>query len=273
MPALSGASWARIHPPAMHVMLGMMPKILALLICCLVALPSHATLVAVEGDARHPKTDRLLYREAHLLRREGERPVERMVLYRCPNGIAFARKTVDYRSSALAPDFELVDARGYREGLRREQGKPVVWSSDSAARALGSTKGPLVADAGFDEFLRQRWPQLIAGKPQTLAFAVPAFGRSLPFKVRSLGTQNGDTIHRFELRLDGLLGLVASEIRLEYDNSDRRLRHFAGLTNIRDARGDQIEARIAFPKAPLPVDAQRWQTAADEPLAACALGR
>lgn len=251
----------------------MTPKNLALLLCCLVALPSHAALVAVEGDARHPKTDRLLYREAHLIRRDGERPLERMVLYRCPNGVAFARKTVDYRSSALAPDFELVDARGYREGLRREQGKPVVWSSDSAARALGSTKGPLVADAGFDEFLRQRWPQLIAGKPQTLAFAVPAFGRSLPFKVRSLGTDNGNTVHRFELRLDGLLGMVASDIRLEYDNSDRRLRHFAGLTNIRDARGDQIEARIAFPQTPQPVDAKRWQTAAAEPLAACTLGR
>ncbi|MBN8214048.1 MAG: hypothetical protein J0M09_14090 [Xanthomonadales bacterium] len=245
----------------------------ALMLCCAITVPAHAALVAMEGNARDPDNHRLLYREAHLIRREGERPVERMVLYRCPNGVAFARKTVDYRNSALAPDFELVDARGYREGLRREQGKPVVWSGKSPARGLGAAKAPLVADAGFDEFMRQRWPQLIAGKPQALAFAVPAFGRSLPFKVRSLGPDNSDIVHHFELHLDGLLGVVASKIRLEYDNRDRRLLHFTGLTNIRDARGDQIEARIGFPQAPQPADAQRWQSAADEPLAACPLGR
>jgi hypothetical protein len=253
----------------------MLPKTCVLMCCCLVALPSHAALVAVEGDARNPKTDRLIYREAHLIRREAERPVERLVLYRCPNGVAFARKTVDYRRSALAPEFELTDVRGYREGLRREGGKTLVWSGADAPRALGTSKTPLVADAGFDEFLRQRWPQLAAGRPQPLTFAVPAFGRSLPFKIHSTGdrVESGHRLHRFELRLDTLLGVVTSAIRVDYDTNDRRLRRFTGPTNIRDARGNQIEARIDFPQAPLPVDAQRWQTAVDEPLAACTLGR
>jgi hypothetical protein len=253
----------------------MMPKTFAPLLCFLIALPSQAALVAVEGDARNPKTDRLIYREAHLIRREAERPVERLVLYRCPNGVAFARKIVDYRRSALAPEFELIDVRGYREGLRREGGKTLLWSGADAPRALGTSKTPLVADAGFDEFLRQRWPQLSAGRPQPLAFAVPAFGRSLPFKVRSAGDriEGGRRMHRFELRLDNLLGVVTSAIRLDYDTNDRRLRRFTGPTNIRDARGDQIEARIDFLQAPLPADAQRWQTAADEQLAACPLGR
>jgi hypothetical protein len=247
----------------------------ALILCCAFALPARANLVAVEADARNPKTDRLLYREAHLIRRDGERPIERMVLYRCPNGVAFARKTVDYRRSTLAPEFELIDVRGYREGLRREGGKTLLWSGADAPRALGTSNTPLVADAGFDEFLRQRWSQLAAGQSQPLTFAVPAFGRSLPFKIRSAGDrlEGGHRMHRFELRLDNLLGMVASAIQVDYDANDRRLRRFTGPTNIRDARGDQIEARIDFPQAPLPADAQRWQTAADEPLAACTLGR
>ena len=236
---------------------------------------AQAALLSVEGHARDPKSDRLLYREEHLFRREGERPVERLVLYRCPDGVAFARKRIDYRSSATAPEFELVDARGYREGLRREGGQTMIWSGSKPPRPLRKSDGPLVADAGFDEFLRQSWSQLGAGKSQALAFVVPAFGRSLAFEVRGLGRRgSGDAaVQRFELRLEGLLGKVTSPISVEYTITDRRLRRFAGLTNVRDGRGDQIEARIDFPDAPQPAEAQRWQTAAAVPLASCKLGR
>ncbi|MFZ5636181.1 MAG: hypothetical protein ACOY82_06290 [Pseudomonadota bacterium] len=254
--------------PAIH-------RPVALVVLLGLALPAQARLIAVEGDARDPDNDRLFYRESHLVRHEGERPVERLVLYSCPDGTAFARKRVDYRESALAPAFELIDARGYREGLRRERGRTLVWSGETAPRAIATGAAPLVADAGFDEFLRLRWPRLTAGEAQPLTFAVPAFGRSLPFKVRNTGLrrEGDDRVQRFELRLDGLLGRVAGAIRVDYDAADRRLRRFTGPTNIRDARGEQIEARIEFPRPPRPVDAQAWETAMGRPLARCALGR
>ncbi len=238
------------------------------------AWPASANLTAEDGLARDLDSNRLLYREAHLIRREGARTLERLVLYRCPNGVAFARKRVDYRGSAFAPEFDMVDVRGYREGLRREGGQTLLWTGTKAAKALAATKSPLVADAGFDEFMRQQWAPLTAGRPQPLAFAVPAYGRSLPLKVRSTGTlaRDGDRLHRFELRFDGLLGLVASTIRVEYDTQDQRLRRFTGLTNIRDAGGEQIEAEIDFPQPPRAADAQRWQAALTEPLARCTLG-
>lgn len=268
---------AQAHPAMQMCRIGLMKIILPVIavMLCVLAPPVHASLVAVEGDARDPKNNRLLYREAHLIRRSGDTPVERIVLYRCPNGVVFARKRVDYRSSALAPEFELVDARGYREGLRRERGQTMLWSGSDAAKSIVGSKTTLVADAGFDEFLRQRWPQLTAGQPQSLAFAVPALKRSLPFKIRSTGIRGrgDDKVHRFELRLDGLLGALTSAIAVEYDADDRRLRRFTGLTNVRDVRGDQISAQIEFPQPPQPAEAQRWQAAAEQPLAACALGR
>jgi hypothetical protein len=238
------------------------------------AWPAWANLTTEEGLARDPDSDRLLYREAHLIRREGARTIERLVLYRCPNGVAFARKRVDYRGSAFAPEFDMVDVRGYREGLRRESGRALLWTDTKPAKALAATKSPLVADAGFDEFMRQQWVPLTAGRPQPLAFAVPAYGRTLPLKVRSTGTlaRGGDRLHRFELRFDGLLGVVASAIRVEYDAQDQRLRRFTGLTNIRDASGDQIEAEIDFPQPPRPADTRRWQAALTEPLARCMIG-
>lgn len=237
----------------------------------LAALPAHATLLAIDGDARAPDRSRLLYREHHLVRYDGDRPLERLVLYRCPDGRAFARKRVDYGASALAPDFELTDARGHREGLRRDDGRLLVWSGDGAARPLARAQELLVVDAGFDEYLRRHWAAAISGRPQVIAFAVPAYGRSLAFKVRGQPARNATGPHRFELRLDGLLGRLAPAIRVEYD-AQRRLRRFVGPTNIRDARGEQVEAEIVFADAPRAVDAREWQAASRTPLASCALG-
>lgn len=240
--------------------------------CLLAILPAHATVLAVDGDARSPDRSRLLYREHHLIRQDGDRPLERLVLYRCPDGRAFARKRIDYRPSALAPDFELVDARGHREGLRREGSRVLVWSGDDAPRTLSLSGGTLVADAGFDEYLRRHWIAATSGRPQPIAFAVPAYGRSLSFKLRGQPMRDTTGQHRFELRLDGLLGRLAPAIRVEYDDQ-RRLRRFVGLTNIRDARGDQVEADIVFAGSPREAGTAAWQAASGTPLAACTLGR
>ncbi|HST28966.1 MAG TPA: hypothetical protein VLK26_11430, partial [Rudaea sp.] len=54
------------------------------------------------------------YQEIHYLLGD-----ERLVVYTCPDGKPFARKTIHEGSDAQAPDFSLLDARwGYREGVR-----------------------------------------------------------------------------------------------------------------------------------------------------------
>lgn len=235
---------------------------------------AQASITRHDGEARDPDTRRVLYREEHLVRRDGDAPTERLVLYRCPDRTAFARKRVDYRRSRLAPDFELIDARGHREGLRREGARTLVWSGDAPARALAATEAPLVADAGFDEFLRTRWSTLTAGEPQRLAFAVPAYGRSLTFKIARAPAAKADrdALHRFELRIDGVLGRMLPGITVDYDRDERLLRRFLGVTNIRDARGEQVRAEILFPRSPQPADDALWKAASAEPLARCRLG-
>lgn len=82
---------------------------------------STAELRHYEGEARDPDSGALLYREKHLVRLSEGEPQERLVLYRCADGTAFALKQVDYRTSRTAPEFTLEDVRtGYREGLRRD---------------------------------------------------------------------------------------------------------------------------------------------------------
>ncbi|MGH8031709.1 MAG: hypothetical protein ACREO8_04915 [Luteimonas sp.] len=57
--------------------------------------PASAALLSVQGEARDPANGRLLYREDHLIRADGPAPLQRVVLYRCPDGTAFARKRID----------------------------------------------------------------------------------------------------------------------------------------------------------------------------------
>jgi len=238
--------------------------------------PLLATVHSVEGEARDPVSGNLLYREQHLIRSADARPVERLVLYRCPGGKAFARKRVDYRPSLMAPSFALEDTRaGYREGLRRNAATTLVWSGDGSPQALAKTQRSLVADAGFDEFLRARWSPLLAGTPQALAFVVPSFGRSLAFQVRPLGRGDigGEPVERFRLSLDGLLGAVGPHMEVAYDAGDRRLRRFTGLTNLRDDRGRQLRARIDFPSPPRAATEAAWHDGEVAALSPCRLGR
>ena len=251
---------------------------LALGMLALAAAPAAASLHAVRGEARVIDGGRLLYREEHLVREEGGVPAARLVLYRCPSGPAFARKTVDYRDSATAPAFSLVDARdGYREGLRRRHGRIEVWSGRGtpAPAALEPVEAPLVADAGFDEFLQRHWDALLAGQAPAFAFVVPVRGRALGFEVEHLGAERieGVPVERFRLRLDGLLGLVGPNLVVAYTADDHRLRRFKGLTNLRDDAGEPLQARIDFAGPPHAVDDDAWQAALDEPLVDCTLGR
>jgi hypothetical protein len=90
---------------------------LVLLLCPV--LPAAAQQVLrQEGRAYAPADGRLLYRETHWL--QGPAAARsRLVLYRCVDGRAFARKWMTPQGSPQTPDFAFEDARnGYQEGLQ-----------------------------------------------------------------------------------------------------------------------------------------------------------
>lgn len=250
-----------------------------LLLASAPSLVAAASLSFEEGVARNPGTATEMYREQHWIRREGEQPVERLVLYRCPNGSAFARKQIDYRPSALAPNFTLDDRRaGYREGLRRSPG-PVVFfreNGKTTERSASAGGAPLVVDAGFDEFIRKQWAPLVAGKTLPLNFAVPSRLRSMSFSVSRAGEGQiaGEKSWLFRLKLTGLLGLIAPSIDVSYGQQSRRLLRFEGMSNLRDdAAGKPLIARIDFVNPARAASEGQWQAALNAPLSGCRSGR
>lgn len=238
---------------------------------------AQAAITFEEGLARDPDSNQLLYREQHLVRRGDGQVLERLVLYRCSDGTAFARKRVDYRASAQAPSFALEDARdGYGEGLRRSGAGETVWvreGADGSERSAPLRPHPqTVADAGFDEFIRRNWQPLLAGESVPLRFAVPARLESLGFKVSRVGTARfgSEQAELFRLRLGGWLGWIAPHIDVAYGRDSRRLLRFEGLSNLRADDGEsQLQARIEFPAPAVDAGEPQWREFAGAPLSAC----
>jgi hypothetical protein len=245
----------------------------------LAALPATAAYREEVGLAADLDSGEALYREQHLMRAAPDGGLlERLVVYRCVDGTPFARKRVDYRGAAAAPSFQFEDVRsGYREGVSRTGGAPRVFVDrpDAEPKQAPLPEGNLVADAGFDQWVRREWPRLTAGESVPMAFLVPSRLTSYDFKVYEVEGDEVDAAgdRRFRLRLGGLLGWIAPHIDVVYAERDQRLLRFEGLSNLRDDAGDDpLKVRIEFPEPPKAVDAEAFSRLAAEPLRACRVG-
>jgi hypothetical protein len=207
------------------------------------------------GHARDLKSGRLLYTESHAISNAGTPRETRVVTYACPDGAPFARKQLAYEASRLAPTFRLEDARsGVIEGIARDARGLEVFARADAKSPLHTARVDgqgLVADAGFDEFVRASWDALERGEPVVAPFLVPSRLDSLAFKVRKTGESriDGEVVSDIRLSLAGVLGWLVPDLDVSYRKRDRRLMRFRGTTNLRDAGGKMIEARIDFPAA------------------------
>jgi len=231
----------------------------------------QAAWTTYEGAAVSLRDGSPAYTERHFVLREPAGPVERLVLYLCPDGEAFARKRVRYADSPFAPAFELHDGRdGYREGARRQDDTLWLFSRTPGGREREGRVAldpELVADAGFDEFVRRHWDRLVEGERLALRFALPARGEAYRFRVQRVpGT--ADEL-RVRLQLRGVLSLFADGIDVAYDLHDRRLLRYEGLSNLRDDEGRQAAVRIDFPEPARPAGEDRVEAARRQELGAC----
>ena len=111
-----------------------------LFVCCAAAVllsAASATFAAGEdtfirytGTATALRGDKFLYHEEHVMHFHGGQIADRVVLYTCRDGTAFARKTVSYVDE-LSPDFLLEDAsNGMRQGSRTDaKGREILFQS------------------------------------------------------------------------------------------------------------------------------------------------
>ena len=219
----------------------------------MLAAPVMADVRYEQGKAWDAAKQRLLYTESHWTRYMNGAPAERTVLYQCADGTPFARKEINYLPSVMAPAFSFRDARhDYREGLIWQAGTASLWYSEDGDRKTRplSAAPNLVADAGFDQFIKLRWSALAGEGRQSLNFVLPSRLSSYAFTVRTAGNQlyRNEPAQAFTLGLSGLLGVLGPDIEVLYSKDSRRLLRFKGISNIRDdSGGGQVDAVIEFP--------------------------
>jgi hypothetical protein len=224
----------------------------------LFAAPNMAATVIADrflsysGTATAPHSTEILYSEHHVLHFRDGRLADRVVLYTCRDGRPFARKTAVY-GNPLAPDFLLEDrSTGMREGVRSEGDQRAVFFR--RVRVETEKWGPLpsvpglVVDTGFDEFIRANWQQLMTGQGVEMHFLVPSRLESMSFQVQRLHADSLDGIPTevFRLKLAGVLGWVLPGIDVSYSADDRVLMRYEGLSDLRDAAGNNFAASITF---------------------------
>jgi len=246
------------------------------------ATPGRAAAAAVDsyvtytGTATAAHSDEFLYRENHVLHYRDGKLMGRVVLYTCRDGEAFARKTVAY-VDPLSPDFLLEDAStGMREGVRTQGNVRQVFFRDGRVAAEKSGTVPqvdgLVADAGFDAFVRTNWQTLMAGNSLRMHFLVPSRLEEMNFNVQHVRSDRTDgiAVEEFRLKLSGMLGWVAPSIDVYYSSSDHTLIRYVGLSDLRDASHDNFNAKIDFPpEERKPGDEQSMRAALQTRLTAC----
>lgn len=197
-----------------------------------------------EGIAYAPDGKGLLYRETHWV--VGKR---HLVLYRCPDGRAFARKRLDYASHPTAPDYEVTDARdGYRTGVQTTAaGREAFLQARAGQRARrAALPAGAVVDAGFDAFIRTAWDRLGGKGRVAVPFLVPSRLQAMDFQVEARPLRAAGA-RVFRLSLASWIGGVLPHIDVTYDAATRTLLRFQGMSDVRDGRGRNLVVDIRFP--------------------------
>lgn len=204
-----------------------------------------------EGEAYSLDSKALFYREVHTLILDNDMPISREVDYINPNGKVIVHKTSTYKGTPTTPDFELTDFRdGYQESAEADNKKRILSVKENtdtpiSIKRLGKPEYTTVVDAGFDEFVREQWQGLLAGKTATFSFAAPARLEYVDFRL--IPIRQDDSTLTVEMRLKSRwVSWLLDPIELEYDLTSQRLLRYKGLTNLRDDQGNGIKAEIFY---------------------------
>lgn len=207
-----------------------------------------------KGEALDLKKRTPLYIEEHEEQyRDGARTFL-ATTYRDIEGRIIARRSVDFSKSTLAPDFQTEDLRsGYLEGAERvEGGVRLYWRKttiDPLQERIVAVPSPAVVDAGFNNFVQERWDSIMRGERLQMYFALPFTLDYYRFRLYKDEEKviNGRNVAIVRCEIDNIvLRLFVKPIVLAYDTGTRRMVSYNGISNINDEEGKSHLVRIEY---------------------------
>lgn len=213
-----------------------------------------ADSVSFTGTAYHLTKGNLIYTEHHQVGiTEHDEYRDAKVIYKNNQGNLIASKTLIFDERKTLPDFEFKDTRTGTKIKVKKSDTDFRVDYEAADEQLSNViaiKDNMVVDAGFDQLLLQKWPQLLAGKTVEFEFLAPTRGELIGFQLIPT-KQDKDHIHFVLQPQAWLIRLLVDDIKLTYQKSTKRIIRYEGLTNIEEfvneqATGGYYEARIEY---------------------------
>ena len=224
----------------------------------LLAIAGHQTAVAAQlpeyvvGNAYELNGSELLYTETHckLNRRASE------VFYQSGDGELIAHKALDFQSGSYSPSFvqfnlqsnEKVEVSFVDQSVLMSMTGPDDNEQKDRHPVTDIERKPVVIDAGFDQFVRRNWDELVAGKSMEFQFPLASRSTMISLQISPSTCQyETETDQCFKLEAASwLFRMLSSPIELGYDKERVRLNRFRGLSNINDENGDGLIVDIKY---------------------------
>lgn len=176
------------------------------------------------------------------------------------DSVTIAVKDLDFSNSLVIPNVRQLDARtGELREANMENNKLAMKYREATDKKMEQATISLdkidVLDAGFNEFVRSHWEQLIAGEAIPVNFGSIAHQKTLPLVVsakplskckNTINNEKKSGQFCFTVEIDNmLLRLLIGNIKLSYDEQ-HRLEEFDGTVNIQDDKQKSQNAIIRY---------------------------
>ena len=167
-------------------------SLVTVMVFSLLVVSSGASLAAekeVHWGEAHNEQGELVYREKHSVTREGERVITSLTEYISPADQVIATMESDYSRNLSMPTYVFEDLRrGYREGLRQEDGEYIIFKKtkdgEEETEAITNTE---------DVFSCQGWHYYLVNNLAVLErenvelnLILPSELRALPFEIQQV---------------------------------------------------------------------------------------
>jgi hypothetical protein len=201
----------------------------------------------------------VLYREAHEVRRAGDRLLSAVTVYTDPAGRRIATLRTDFADDPFAPSYVFEDLRrGAAESVSRSpEGLVVRSGKKTRTLPLAPEEARRVATGqGLDRLVRARLDDLARGASLDLSYVIPSRLDAYDLRVRAERARGPAAPLRVRVEFSSwLLRLLAPSLEVEYDRPTGRLLRYRGASNLQDERGEnpEVEITYAYPgDAPVP---------------------
>ena len=213
--------------------------------------------LAFHGYAYDLESGKFLYTEVHRQNVTGEHWLGGTIEYYAPDGSRIGRKTLDFSQDPYVPVYQLdlTAGSGYMEGIKSVTADSIEMQvlghgSTKVRSASVKRQGTIVADSGFHSFLRDRFPDLLAGKAVEFKFAVSGKLDVFKFRARRIEDATFEGQPAVQLRVEPAtwLRFLVDPLVVLYEPSQRKLLEYRGVSNLHDPRTfEPYNVRIIYP--------------------------